>query len=102
MLKGFDAARRAFGHTLHAAVPHLAGRPDSAIVLISSITGTRSFATEGAAAYCNSELDCGFEEMTTSSGTKLGRYEIRSKIGQGGMGEANRVQQTKLMRINRR
>ena len=31
--------------------------------------------TEGAAAYCNSELDCGFEEMTISSGTKLGRYE---------------------------
>ncbi len=40
--------------------------------------------------------------MTLSTGTKLGRYEIRSKIGEGGMGEANRVQQTKLMRINRR
>ena len=25
--------------------------------------------------------------MTIASGTKLGRYEIRSKIGEGGMGE---------------
>src|SRR5437667_8848647 len=25
--------------------------------------------------------------MTTAAGTKLGRYEIRSKIGAGGMGE---------------
>ena len=26
-------------------------------------------------------------QMTLSSGTKLGRYEIRSQIGEGGMGE---------------
>ena len=25
--------------------------------------------------------------MTIEAGTKLGRYEIRSKIGEGGMGE---------------
>jgi serine/threonine protein kinase len=25
--------------------------------------------------------------MTIATGTKLGRYEIRSKIGEGGMGE---------------
>jgi len=25
--------------------------------------------------------------MTLGAGTKLGRYEIRSKIGEGGMGE---------------
>ena len=25
--------------------------------------------------------------MTIAAGTKLGRYEIRSKIGKGGMGE---------------
>jgi hypothetical protein len=30
--------------------------------------------------------------MTLASGTKLGRYEIRSKIGAGGMGEGQRSQ----------
>src|SRR5438132_757876 len=33
-----------------------------------------------------------------SSGTKLGRYEIRSKLGAGGMGEVYLAQDTKLDR----
>src|SRR5437660_6902396 len=36
--------------------------------------------------------------MTIASGTKLGRYEIRSKIGAGGMGEVYLAQDTKIDR----
>ena len=36
--------------------------------------------------------------MTIASGSKLGRYEIRSQIGAGGMGEVYLVQDTKLDR----
>jgi len=36
--------------------------------------------------------------MTFDSGTRLGRYEIRSKIGAGGMGEVYLAQDTKLDR----
>ena len=36
--------------------------------------------------------------MTIEAGTKLGRYEIRSKIGAGGMGEVYLAQDTKLDR----
>ena len=36
--------------------------------------------------------------MPISSGTRFGRYEIRSKIGEGGMGEVYLAQDTKLDR----
>jgi serine/threonine protein kinase len=36
--------------------------------------------------------------MTHEAGTKLGRYEIRSKLGAGGMGEVYRARDEKLNR----
>ena len=36
--------------------------------------------------------------MSLSAGAKLGRYEIRSKIGEGGMGEVYLARDTQLGR----
>ena len=37
-------------------------------------------------------------DLPLSSGTKLGRYEIRSQLGAGGMGEVYLVHDTQLER----
>src|SRR3989449_2530197 len=36
--------------------------------------------------------------MTLATGTRLGRYEIRSQIGEGGMGEVYLAEDTQLRR----
>ena len=38
------------------------------------------------------------KEMQIGAGTKLGRYEIRSKIGEGGIGEVYLTEDTRLHR----
>ena len=43
-------------------------------------------------------MDFQWLSVDISAGTKLGRYEIRSKIGEGGMGEVYLAQDTKLDR----
>ena len=38
--------------------------------------------------------------MTIAAGTKLGRYEVRSQLGAGGMGEVYLAEDTKLDRLS--
>ena len=37
--------------------------------------------------------------MTIAAGTKLGRYEVRSKIGAGGMGEVHLAQDLRPRKV---
>src|ERR1043166_4056107 len=43
-------------------------------------------------------IECAAHFMSLEPGSKLGRYEIRSKIGAGGMGEVYRARDEKLNR----
>lgn len=70
-------------HTLHAAVPYLSERGGS-IVVTASITGTHSFATEGAAAYAAAKA--GAAALAKVAAVELGRFGIRvNTIAPGGV-----------------
>lgn len=60
-------------YTLHAAIPHMPS--GGSIVVMSSITGTRSFATEGAAAYAAAKA--GSVALARVAAVELGRYGVR-------------------------
>src|SRR6266849_1575074 len=47
----------------------------------------------------DSPLSSGTSRQTLQSGLRVGRYEIRSKIGEGGMGEVYLAQDTQLHRL---
>lgn len=70
-------------HTVHAAVPHLRDR-GGAIVVTASITGTRSFATEGAVAYAAAKA--GAVAVARVAAVELGRFGIRvNSVSPGGV-----------------
>lgn len=70
-------------YTLNAAVQYLAVQGGS-IVVTSSITGTRSFATEGAAAYAAAKA--GAVALAQVAAVELGRFGIRvNAIAPGGV-----------------
>jgi NAD(P)-dependent dehydrogenase (short-subunit alcohol dehydrogenase family) len=61
-------------YTLRAAIPYFPPQ-DAAVVLIASITGTRSFATEGAAAYAAAKA--GVTALAQIAAVELGRLGVR-------------------------
>lgn len=63
-------------YTLRAAVPHMLS--GGSIVITSSITGTRSFATEGAAAYAAAKA--GTAALAQVAAVELGRHGIRVNV----------------------
>jgi len=61
--------------TLHLTVPHLKAAGGGAMVIVSSINGTRSFTTAGATAY--SVTKAGQLAMVQQLALELGRHRIR-------------------------
>ena len=61
--------------TIHFTVPHLKAAGGGAIILISSINGTRTFSTGGATAYTATKA--AQAAMASQLAIELGRYKIR-------------------------
>ena len=78
--------------TLHLTVPHLKAAGGGAIVIVSSINGTRTFTSAGATAY--SATKAAQAAMTNQLALELGRHKIRVNAVAPGSTRTNLTENT--------